>query len=164
MVPKVKEFIEAAKSKERAEFEKKRDEHLISLGLIKKREKKYSDTFGGGYNLYDEGQNKYYGLFTKPVEVTDEEYEEIKKIATKPEEVENGAENFLRVINGISLVIGIIFAIILIIASVNSYEDESTSFLIAGIAVLLISFVSCAIIRVLLNISNNLHQINAKLK
>ena len=164
MDPKVKEFIETAKSKERAEFEKKRDEHLISLGLIKEQIREYSDSYGDGYYQYDEEKNKYYKDSLVLVNVTDEEYEEIKKIATKPEEVENGAENFLRVINGISLVIGIIFAVILIIASVNSYGDESTTFLIAGIVVLLISFVSCAIIRVLLNISDNLHKINAKLK
>ena len=35
MDPKVKEFIEAARAKERIEFERQRNAHLISLGFVK---------------------------------------------------------------------------------------------------------------------------------
>ena len=34
MNPKVQQFIDEAKAKERAEFEKLRDAHLIKLGLV----------------------------------------------------------------------------------------------------------------------------------
>ena len=68
MDAKVKEFLDAAKAKERAEFEKKRDEHLISLGLINEEESKceYSDRYDytQGYILYDAKLDKYYkGLY-----------------------------------------------------------------------------------------------------
>lgn len=166
MDPKVKEFIDSAKSKKREEFEKERDAHLISLGLIKEIVRKYSDAYGGGYYAYDEVQKKYYGEFNVPVNVTDEEYAEIKKIteekSNKDIKIENGAENFLGVLNTIFFVIGIIAAIILVCISFDSYDGGI--YFLSGLGVLLVSFVSWGITKVLLNISNNLHQINSKLK
>lgn len=154
MDPKVKEFIDAAKSKERAKFEKERDAHLIRLGLVKKETRK----------TYD-------GVSYIPLDVTDEEYAEIKKITEeKPNEdikIENGAENFLAVFNGIFLGIGILASVILLIAAIDglSYgDDEGVVYLLSSIGVLLVSIISWNITRVLLNISNNLHKINAKLK
>lgn len=171
MDPKVKEFIDSAKSKKREEFEKERDAHLISLGLIKEKVRKYSDAYGGGYYAYDEVQKKYYGEFNVPVNVTDEEYAEIKKITEeKPNEdikIENGAEKFLAVFNGIFLGIGILASVILLIAAIDglSYgDDEGVVYLLSSIGVLLVSIISWNITRVLLNISNNLHKINSKLK
>lgn len=173
MDPKVKEFIDSAKSKKREEFQKERDAHLISLGLIKEKVRKYSDAYGGGYNAYDEVQKKYYGEFNVPVNVTDEEYAEIKKIteekSNKEIKIENGAENFLGVLNTIFFVIGIIAAVIFLIIAIDnlgSYrtEDEGIVNLITSIAILIVSFISWGVTRVLLNISNNLHQINSKLK
>lgn len=171
MDPKVKEFIDSAKSKKREEFEKERDAHLISLGLIKEKVRKYSDAYGGGYYAYDEVQKKYYGEFNVPVSVTDEEYSEIKKIteekSNKDIKIENGAENFLGVLNTIFFVIGIIASVILLIAAIDglSYgDDEGVVYLLSSIGVLLVSIISWNITRVLLNISNNLHKINAKLK
>ena len=171
MDPKVKEFIDSAKSKKREEFEKERDAHLISLGLIKEKVRKYSDAYGGGYYAYDEVQKKYYGEFNVPVSVTDEEYSEIKKIteekSNKDIKIENAAENFLGVLNTIFFVIGIIASVILLIAAIGalSYgDDEGVVYLLSSIGVLLVSIISWNITRVLLNISNNLHKINAKLK
>ena len=95
-----------------------------------------------------------------------EQIEVEEKVITGNQEcnIEDGAETFLGIINSISLVVGIISAIILFFISADSYGGESTTFAIAGIVVLFISFVSWAIVRVLLNISINLHKINAKLK
>ena len=149
MDPKVKEFIDAAKSKERAKFEKERDAHLIRLGLVKKETRK----------TYD-------GVSYIPLDVTDEEYAEINKITEeKPNEdikIENGAENFLAVFNGIFLGIGILASVILVCISFDSYDGGI--YFLSGLGVLLVSFVSWGITKVLLNISNNLHQINSKLK
>lgn len=169
MDPKVKEFIDSAKSKERSEFEKKRNAHLISLGLVKEQVRKYSDAYNASrFPNYDRELKKYYGDYSVPVDVTDEEYEEIKRI-TSPKDsnnskIENGAENFLGVINIILLIVGIITAFVLFIISSTCYGNEATYFVIAAIVVLFMSFVSWAILRVMLNISNNLHRINSKLK
>ena len=162
MDPKVKKFIEAARAKERKAFEEERDAHLISLGLIKEIARKYSDGFGGGFDHYDEDLKKYYKEFPVPEEVTDEEYEEIKRITgIEPKKINNGAEKFLDGVNAALLVIGFIATIILAFAAFNNPEE---GYLIAAIVVLSTSVVSSAIIGVLINISNNLHQINSKLK
>ena len=173
---KVKEFIDAAKSKEREEFERQRDALLISLGLVKsEKERKFSKRRSAYFPQYDEETKQYFGEFIVAADVTDEEYQEIRRIAQKREQkstdadMENGAESFLAVLNGIFLGIGIIAAIILLFVAIdcfNSYttEDEGPIYLISSFVMLLVSFVSWAVTRVLLNISNNLHKINAKLK
>ena len=66
MDAKVKEFLDAAKAKEREIYEKKRDEHLISLGLINKDETayEYSDKYDylNGFILYDKQKHFHLGL------------------------------------------------------------------------------------------------------
>ena len=170
MDTKVKEFLDAAKAKEREAFEKKRDEHLISLGLVNEGEsvREYADNYNYVFNKWDEEAKKYYREKLVAISVTDEEYEEIKKysatnaVAAK-EELENGAEKFLAVINGISLTIGIIASVALMFVAADSYRNGGY-FLLASVAILLMSLVSWAIVKVILNISNNLHKINSKLK
>lgn len=169
MDEKVKEFLETAKAKEREAFEKKRDEHLISLGLVNEGEsvREYADNYSYIFNKWDEETKKYYREKLVAISVTDEEYEEIKKYSAtdvvEEEELENGAEKFLAIINGISLAIGIIAAIVLIFVALNSYRNGGYFFL-ASVVILLMSLVSWAIVKVVLNISNNLHKINSKLK
>ena len=156
MDPKVKEFIDSAKSKERAKFEKERDAHLIRLGLVEK----------GKIRTYN-------GVSSIPLSVTDEEYEEIKRLTEEKSneeiKIENGAEKFLGALNTVFFVIGIVAAIVFLIAAIDnlSYylsEDEGITYLITSIVILIGSFISWSVTRVLLNISNNLHQINSKLK
>ena len=164
---KVKEFLDAAKAKER----EARDKHLVSLGLINEDEsvRVYSDIFdqNEGFVRYDKTEKKYYkDVKVVPVSVSDEEYEEIQKVSAAPttiedETVENGAEKFLGVINGIVLAVSIIAAVIL--ALVAMLEAEGALFFI-GFGVLLVGLISWAIVKVMLNISNNLHRINSKLK
>ena len=165
-----KEFLDAAKAKERAEFEKKRDEHLISLGLINEEESKceYSDRYDytQGNILYDAKLDKYYKGVKVPLQVSDEEYEEILKfapttVAINEDTLNNGAEKFLGTINTIILVVSIIAAVSLAIYAM--YWEEGALFLI-GLGVLLVGLISWAIVKVMLNISNNLHKINSKLK
>ena len=99
---------------------------------------------------------------------TDEEYEEIKRMTSDLSLVnigiDYGAENFLRILNGILLTIGIIVAVVLFFSSFDSYGDEALGWILGGVAVLLSSLFSWGVVRVLLNISNNLYQINTKLK
>ena len=164
----VKEFLDAAKAKEREAFEKKRDEHLISLGLVKKGEsvREYSDSYNYVFNKWDEEAKKYYREKLVAISVTDEEYEEIKNVANTPttaedKEIDNGAEKFLGVINGIMLAISIIAAVVLSFIAIG---EEEFGFFLIGLGVLLIGLISWAIVKVMLNISNNLHEINSKLK
>ena len=170
MDAKVKEFLDAAKAKEREAFEKKRDEHLISLGLIDEESevvREYSSYYSTRFEKWDVDKKMYYYDIKQPVKVTDEEYEEILKYSTKNEieeiEIENGAEKFLSVMNGINLAIGIISAVVLICVALDAYRNGGYYFL-ASVVILLTSLISWAIVKVVLNISNNLHKINSKQK
>ena len=131
MDPKLQEFLDTAKAKERKAFEADRDKLLISLGLTSNETiREYSDVRSYEFDRWDQEKQMYYREVQVPIKVTDEEYEEIKKYAPKAAveaiELDNKAENFLAALNTISLVIGMI--------------------------------------AVVLNISNNLHKINGKLK
>lgn len=167
MDTKVKEFLDAAKAKEREAFEKKRDEHLISLGLVNEEEsvREYADNYNYVFNKWDEEAKKYYREKLVAISVTDEEYEEIIKHSTPTAndvvELDNGAEKFLGVINIIALIVSIITTIVL--AIIASSEGEGV-ILLAGLGVLLVGLISWAVVKVMLNISNNLHKINSKLK
>ena len=173
MDERVKKFIDAAKAAERQRFEHERDSLLISLGLIDpdKTHREYSDYYSVTYSDWDAEKGKYYRVVTEPIEVSDEEYEEIKRYAPNDakkeilgeELIENGAEKFLSVINGLSLAIGIITSIVLFVMAISAYKNGGYMLLSAAI-VLLISLVSWAIVKVVLNVSNNLHKINSKIK
>jgi hypothetical protein len=172
MDAKVKEFLDAAKAMEREAFEKKRDEHLISLGLINDEESvlEYSDSYNynKGFVKYNSKLDKYYRVVkVVPVKVSDEEYEEIKKVSATPaaiheENIGNGAEEFLGVVNGIILVISIIATVAIFF--IATLEEGRGIFFLIGLGILLIGLISWATVKVMLNISNNLHKINSKLK
>lgn len=151
MHPKVERFLREARNKELQEREK----ILIELGLYEDIEVNGND--GYDYHEYDPKSisNKYYKR--NIVDISDEEYEMILKHSHPNKQklnYKNGAEQFIDVINTIILIIGIIAAIVLVY----------TGFAIYGICVVLITTIFWAVIKVALNISNNLHQINAKLK
>lgn len=174
----VKRFIENAKKLKRATFEQERDEHLKYLGLIR-TQREFSDYQSSTFPYYDKDAQKYYRDYYVAVEVTDEEYEEIKRLAPPlPEKVnettrkttENAnktksskgvAETYLGVINGVSFAIGIIATLVLIIVSI--VEGEGWLSLIA-LVVFFLSVTSWSIPRIILNISNNIREINSKLK
>ena len=181
MDAKVKEYLDAAKAAERKKFEEKRDSILISLGLVDpdKTKREYSDLdyYTYAYPEWDPEKRKHYRIVHEPVEVTDEEFEEIMKYAPKvskkevlndikytPQcvEVENGAEKFLAVVNNIALAIGIIAAVFLLFIALDSNKIAGY-FVLSALGVLLVSFVSWAVVKVVLNVSNNLHEINAKM-
>ena len=172
MNPKVQQFIDEAKAKERAEFEKQRDAHLIKLGLVDEEKstieysKSYSEALG--FVKYDAEKDMYYkGVFV-PVEVTDEEYEQIKRytapkvqtVADSDDEA-NSAEVFLANVNNIVRVIVIVSSILL---AIFALIEGSWMLFLVGVLVLLGGLITTAAVKVLLNISNNLHEINAKIK
>ena len=169
----VKKFIDAAKAAERKRFESERDSLLLSLGLIDpdKTRREYVDYYSASYSDWDAEKKMYYRVVVEPIEVSVEEYEEIKKYAPKDTKKEvlgeeliyNGAEKFLSVINGLSLTIGVITSIVLFVLALHSYKNIGYM-LLSAVVVLLISLVSWAVVKVVLNVSNNLHEINSKIK
>lgn len=171
MDAKLKEFLDAARLKERQAFEQERDDHLISLGLLDEDETTYiySDSYDSeqGFIFYNPELNKHYKIIPVPIKVSDEEYEEIKKLSAPTklmeEEIDNGAELFLGIMNKISLVIGVIAAIALLIVGIGTSIGLGY-YVLASIVTLLASLISWALLKVLLNISNNLHKISHKQK
>lgn len=164
MDAKVKAFLDQARAEERKAFEAQRDAHLMSLGL------------------YTEEKSFRGNRLRRPIEVSDKEYEEILKVAPLEEEevveevnLKNGAEKFLGIINKISLVIGILSVVVIMVTAISYWNELSQLigkdfangilwFLIfVCLESLLISFVAWASLKVTLNISNNLHEINSKL-
>lgn len=125
---KVQEFINKMKAEQREKELKERGEHLISLGLIDEdksnEETEYSDYYGGKDWKWDYEKNQYYKTvgIKVPVEVTDEEYQEILKYApvikkeveeiVKPEP-ETPTSNAIRIIAIILLILMLIGGVIL---------------------------------------------------
>ena len=108
----------------------------------------------------------YSGTVNQAIEVTDEEYEEIKKLSPNkitPPQINDYAETLLNGILIISLIVGIIGCIVFLSLGFEAYRGSSTYFISAGV-LLVASFVNFAVGKVLLNISNNLHSINSKIK
>ena len=154
MHPKVEDFLQKAKEEEL----KKRQDRLIELGLYEEIEVS-NDTYNRMECITDKETGVYVYKYYKwiAVDVSDEEYEMILKHSHSNKQnlnYKNGAEQFINVINTIILMIGIVAAIVLVF----------TGFAIYGIYSALITTIFWAVIKVALNISNNLHQINAKLK
>lgn len=164
---KVKEFIDVAKEQKRIKFEQERDKLLISLGLTdeEKSTKVYSEFYRDGYE-WDEENKKYYHTVPMPIEVTDEEYEEILKYAQIKENTEDIPENkdddnFLSITNKIVLILSCVACFILVFASINM---EEYTFAIIGLAILPFCVLSYAGIKVFVNISKTLQEVNNKLK
>lgn len=168
MDEKVRSFLDKAKS-----------EKLIAMGLIKETIKEYGP-YGLTYSKYDPETKKYYRETPPiPVDVTDEEFEKICKFAemnhSKQQEenidskiaeigaINNGAERILSLCNTIGIVIGIVAAVVCVLVGLFLDSEYSILFIVYGILILIPFTLSWAALKVFLNISNNLHQINSKL-
>ena len=79
-------------------------------------------------------------------------------------DLKNGAERFLGTINIILLILAIIFAVMLPILGPRLYGQDLGADIVISVSVLFTTLIYCSVVKVVLNISNNLHQINAKLK
>lgn len=89
-----------------------------------------------------------------------------KKRNEVDEEAIGKAENVLNIIAKATLILGTITAIILFFVGVDKYSDYGIGgmLMIWSIALLVSSVVTWAVLKVLCNISNNLHEINKKMK
>ena len=169
MHPKVERFLREARNKELQEREK----ILIELGLYE--EKKVDKEEGYDAYSWDKEQNKLIHIQKMAIKVSDEEYSEIIKHYKSPIEssdistdnnnhmtsIDNNAEHFLGVINKIGLYIVIFVSVF--VASIFLFTGEFV-LILPIIVIVFLETIMWAINKVVLNISNNLHQINAKLK
>ena len=172
MDPKLQKFIEKAQATERKAYEKERDAMLLSLGLVNEDDtilREYSPTYEYPYLNYDPEKKAYYReIKGTPISITDEEYELLKKYVPKTaykqsESISNGAETFLGVINIIVLLASIVCSVILMGSLAETYNSLGYGTLI-GIIIILLALIAFSSVKVMLNISNNLHEINSKLK
>ena len=172
MDPKLKEFIDKAQAKERNAYEKERDAMLLSLGLVNEDNsitREYSPDYEYPYINYDPKKNAYYReIKGTPITITDEEYELLKRYAPdtaqkQVKSISNGAENFLAVINIIVLLVSIICSVV-IMGSLADTHDSFGYGALVGIIIILLALIVFSSVKVILNISNNLHEINSKLK
>lgn len=119
MNAKVQEFINQKKQEEK----KKRDEHLISLGLVtgeKIIKREYLEYYSYGAIL-DEKEDRYYieHKSEQAIEVTDEEYQEILKYSSASEKKEidykwaNIIKNVATIFLVLSILGGVLFSFIL---------------------------------------------------
>lgn len=163
MDEKVRAFLDEAKGKK-----------LVSLGLIKEVQREY-----GAYSMkcskYDPETKQYYREVQVPIDVTDEEFDKILRYSAietpklKEEkviergEVRNGAEKTLGTFNVIVLIIWLVLAGVCVIVGIVADFDESWIFILSGLVLIIPAILSWAALKVYLNISNNLHEINSKL-
>lgn len=142
MNAKVEDFIKKMKEEQKAKKLKQREEHLISLGLLDEnktiKDRVYLDNWDATKDCkLDSDKNKYYieSYVPAPLEVTDEEYQEILKYApiTKEEEEETNDDkssggttwaNAIKVIANILLAINIIGGFILSIILSSDYTTD----------------------------------------
>lgn len=181
MNQKLQEFLERASQEKKKKEQTQREEHLISLGLVDGEERVYSKVRYGKYLLWDKEQKMYYYKRQKPIEVTDEEYELICKYAPYEESSKqktsnsntkkygmmpsgNDAEKFLGVSTAIVCILGALLLVIYCFALLFSM-GRYISFggvlgVLIGVVIGLFGLATfyCSV-RVMLNMSNNLHAI-----
>ncbi len=172
----LKKFLEEAKAKEKeaadlaAQKEKEeRDAYLISLGLTSGMERKWSDNYSDLYVNWDNSKEKYYYDCPIPINVTDEEYALIKKYAPilkkssltdDDAQASDAAESTLNVINSIFLTVVIIGSVVLLFTALGF---ELYLNIVWALCLLIVGLCAWAFVKVYINISNNLHEINNKM-
>ena len=183
MDPKVQAFIEAGKKveKEQANLEEQakkfgQTETLISLGIFTLGKVEYNDECIDENDEWDENKGKWIHQEKIVPDVTDEEYAEILKYAKiQDKNIENdnigsandevkpdkNAENYLLSWAYASLILAVIVDIAGIILALS---QSSWIIFLAAIGISSIYYFSWAVLKVLCNISNNLHNINEKVK
>lgn len=177
----VKKYLDEAKAIEQEIEEnkalkekKKRDEFLISIGLVKGVERRYNDRYEYPYNTWDKEKKLYYYDAKIPVEVTDEELEDLKRYRvyhdaeTKPNgqhfipvhssngkhssSTSNTAEDTLSTINSIFLVFALVGGLFLL------FFGEYGAMPL-GIGIMVVGLITWAVVKVYINISDNLREI-----
>ena len=175
----VKKYLDEGKAKEQELLDEEalkkkeqRDRYLIRLGLISGTERRYNKKYGDPYYTWDKKEKMYYYDAPIPVEVTDEELEEIQKyekfqgespslpVEEKPT-IKNGAEETLSAINSIFYVLAWIAAFIMFVLGMSK---GFYGLVWNAVQLVIYSTIAWAVVKVYVNISNNLHELNAKSK
>ena len=173
----VAKFIEEQKQRKLKELDAKQREHLIAIGLVDEQQsiqvKEYyhgmvmTDLTSHGYLKDDKGWYKLVNK-PKPLEVTEEEYEEICKVCppkvhknNKSEtklESNRYAENVVTILAWIVLVVGVIGCIAFMIIAGDGWDYNWTLFG-TGIGLLITSAISWGVLLALTNISRKLDRL-----
>lgn len=154
MNPQVQEFINRMKEEKQFQEKTTKDELLISLGLIDESKTVVKRIYEGVSSfttgcLFDEEKQQYYIKLEKcyPIEVTDEEYQQILKysnVATNKANKESGKEETTwsgvisivsKVFTFITILFGVIFSIV--------FRHELDEFVLIPIVV---SVINCLLI------------------
>ena len=170
----VAKFLEEQKLKKQEEFNRKKNEHLIELGLVDEQNTKPKEYLEGaasqwyremhGYTHCDE--KGWYKNLPVAIDVTDEEYEEICKWCPPTSKTDkntdnkqaakytskNTAEALVKFIAWLDFAVSLIVFFVLLAVSFNSYTFNWITFGI-GIALLLSTTLTWALPLVLVNIS-----------
>lgn len=167
MNAQVQEFLNIRNVSSEERKRKRREKHLIKLGLIQEN-KIILDEWDGSANCkYDNETGKYIKGTVKAIDVTDEEYAEICKVCPEDEEkheqteTEAKAENILNIIATLYLAAGIILGVLLLVAGISG-EGGTTHFLWAVVCLLNSSLV-WALLRCFANISTTLTEIKKQM-
>lgn len=171
-----KQKAAAAKEKQR----KDKDKILIENGLFTE-ERVYMENRGWGEAFYDQEKKQYYKSTKKAVEVSDEEYARILEIINKKkqaketkheekptkkpvhlEDVYPKAEKIMHLIIKINLIVTILSAIVIIIGGLVINDGFASFGAALGIAivVVIVGILVWASSMVIINISNNLHNLS----
>ena len=139
MNEKLKEFLDAKKDAEKKKYEKEKQKTLIELGLYEKvysPDNNYSEEFSS--SEWDSANSTYNYYKKVPVEITDEEYQEVKKYSKKDDTSEiNPIATALTVIAWVVFIGGFIAGFVLgneevvVKGSYYTYTDTEFSFTIA---------------------------------
>lgn len=161
----------------RAFLDKAKDKKLISMGLIEETRREYGP-YSPKYRLFEKETRRYYRDIPIPIEISDEEfekllmYEKIKETIPQEKEddirdvrhINNTAEKILNTFNVIALVIGITAALVCVILGFIDSMRLGYMAILIGIAITIPIILSWAMLKVYINISNNLHEINSKMR
>lgn len=146
MNPVLQEFIAKAKT----EKQRQKEQHLISLGLIDKEKttREYNDYYDlQCFPNYDRELEKYYKEEIHPIDITDEEYEELLKWLPKENKVESNISKYSGSIEGLAIV----YLILSLIAGVICCFIEA-GFILIGIALIISGFITYIFFRGFANV------------
>ena len=127
----VKEFLDAHESAEREEYEEEKQQTLLELGLYEKE-----------YSLYD---GEFYKII--PIDVTDEEYETIKKYIQKDKPNNDQTNDYFKKENKMALILkrlglgsiitGVIVSVVMInLGKIPAFFSSLACTLFLGIPIL----------------------------
>lgn len=175
MDKRVQEVIERCKSEKRAKYEKERDVLLLSLGLYadEKAVREYSpytyDPDRDKYPYYDKEKGEYYRVTSGPMEISDEDYEELRKHVVvesmlKPEDEVDDYVPGSGVLSGLSVVWLVCCIIAAIVLCIIAFSEYDFIYFAIALGVLLAGLESRSIVKVFIELSRDIRYIRRKMK